>query len=189
MLLRSEARGRAIGAVSARNIARVEPDPAVAEEEARSPAKPTIAIIGKLFAAAIHVQFFPTDEPFGMNQNDRSDCDAGEAVLVGHEDFAATADRTSSVSLAELRGDDEDVALLLFGDFLHRFQCAGGNPQVSRVDLTIAPVVERTRFGDLLMDDLKCPAVLLGGVSDLGEVLLGQRVHRLDGEPSLGAFG
>jgi len=59
---------------------------------------------------------------------------------------------------------------------------------MGRVDLTVAPVVERSRLRDLLMDELDGAAVLLGRVSDLGEVLGCQGVHRRDGKPSFGAF-
>ena len=168
-LLREERGRRAKAADGTADTARAEPDPAVEEAEARSPAEGIAPVIGKLVAGTIHVQLFVANEPFGMDQDDGSDCETGQTELGGRENFASTTDALSPMKHAELAGHDQDVAFLLFGDHVERVSGASVNPQLGRPDLTFTPVVERTGLLDLLVDQLDRAAILLGGVDDFGE--------------------
>src|SRR3989338_4889345 len=129
-LLREEAGHRPEADVRAANEARAEPDPAVVEAEAGRLGKVAIGLRRELVAGTIHVQFLPTDEPFGMSENDGTDCETSETELVGHEDLTSPTDGLAAMTHAELGGDDQDVALLRLGDEIQRVRRASVNPQL-----------------------------------------------------------
>ena len=185
-LLREEP-GHRTEAVARRdaNEARDEPDPAV-EVEAGRPGEAAIGPRRELVAGTIHVQFLPTDEPFGMSENDGTDREASETELVGHEDLTSPTDGLATVTHAELGRDDQDVALLRFGDQIERVRRASVNPQLRRRDLTLTVVVERPGVGDLGVNEMDRLAVLLDRIGHFGEVLRRQCVHRGNREPSFG---
>ena len=185
-LLREEAGHRTEVAVRAANEARAEPDPAVAEAEVGRPGEVAIGLRRELVAGTIHVQFLPTDEPFGMSENDGTDCETSETELVGHEDLTSPTDGLAAMAHAELGSDDQDVALLRFGDEIQRVRRASVNPQLRRRDLTLTVVVERPGVGDLGVNELDRLAVLLDRIGHFGEVLRRQCVHRGNREPSFG---
>ena len=62
------------------NEARVEPDIAVEEEEAGRPGK-VATDPRELVAGTMHVQFLPTDEPFGMGQDDGTNRETFETIM------------------------------------------------------------------------------------------------------------
>jgi len=115
-LLREEAGHRPEEVERAANEVRVEPDPAAVEAEVGRPGEAAKGHRRELVAGTIHVQFLPTDEPFGMSQNDGTDCETSETELVGHEDLTSPTDGLAAMAHAELGSDDQDVALLRFGD-------------------------------------------------------------------------
>ena len=119
-LLREEARGRAVEAAGVADPVRVELDPAEVGVEDRSAREDAIPNRCELVAGTVHVQLFPTDEPFGMSQDDGADHDASETELVGHEDLTSPTDGTATMAHAELGGDDQDVALLRLDDQIER---------------------------------------------------------------------
>ncbi len=186
-LLREEAGHRTEAAVRVANEARAELDPAAVEAEAGRPGKVAIGLRRELVAGAVHVQFLPADEPFGVGQNDGTDRETSETELVGHEDLASPTNGLAAMAHAELGGDDQDVALLRFGDEIERVRRASVNPQLRRRDLSLTVVVERPRGGDLGVNELDRLAVHLRRVGHFREVLRGQRVDRRNGEPSFGA--
>lgn len=114
-LLREEAGHRTEVVVWVANEERVELDLAVVEVEVGRLGKVAIGLRRELVAGAVHVQFLPTDEPFGMGQNDGTDRETSETELVGHEDLARPANRATAMAHAELGGDDQDVSLLGLG--------------------------------------------------------------------------
>jgi len=185
-LLREEAGHRTEEVERAANEARAEPDPAVAEAEAGRPGEAASGLRRELVAGTIHVQFLPTDEPFGMSENDGTDREASETELVGHEDLTSPTDGLATVTHAELGRDDQDVALLRFGDQIERVRRASVNPQLRRRDLTLTVVVERPGVGDLGVNEMDRLAVLLDRIGHFGEVLRRQCVHRGNREPSFG---
>ena len=142
-LLRDEGGGRAKVAAGNGHMHRAEPDLAAAETEARSADEETITATGKLFSSAVHVQLFPADEPFGMNQNDGTDADAREAEFVLHENLARATTGTATVAHSELSRDDEDIAGLLLGKLAHHLRRSVMNLQVRGIDLAFTVVVER----------------------------------------------
>jgi len=91
-LLREEPGRRAKVLVDVGDDARVEPDLDVVEEEVRGAGERTIGIRRELVTGAIHVQLLPTDEPFGVGQDDGTDRETSETELVGHEDLASPTD-------------------------------------------------------------------------------------------------
>jgi len=188
-LLREEAGHRTEVAAREVNEVRDEPDLADAEVEVGRLGKVATGPRSEFVARAVHVQFLPTDEPFGMSENDGTDCETSETELVGHEDLTSPTDGLATVTHAELGRDDQDVAILCFGDQIERVRRASVNPQLRRRDLTLTVVVERPGVGDLGVNELDRLAVLLSRIGHFGEVLLGQRVDRRNGEPSLGALG
>jgi len=187
LLLRETERGRATAAAGIEHVPRAELDLIVAEAEVRGVIEHVIAVMGKLIASHIHVQLLETDEPLGVSQDNGTACNAREAVFVGRERLVRPTHGLTLVDHAELGCDDEDLRLLLFLEFRHRFHRTSRNPQVSRIDLVRPVVVERALGSDLVQHELDSPAVLLAGVNDLGEVLGCQRINARDGEPSFGA--
>jgi len=185
-LLREEAGHRPEEVERAANEVRVEPDPAAVEAEVGRPGEAAKGHRRELVARTIHVQFLPTDEPFGMSQNDGTDCETSETELVGHEDLTSPTDGLAAMAHAELGSDDQDVALLRFGDEIQRVRRASVNPQLRRRDLTLTVVVERPGVGDLGVNELDRLAVLLDRIGHFGEVLRRQCVHRGNREPSFG---
>jgi len=105
-LLRQERRSGAVALVGIADSARVELDPVVVAAEARSAGELAIGARCELIARTVHVQLFPTDEPFGVSQNNGTDCDTTEAELVGHKDLTGPTDGLAAVTHAELGGDD-----------------------------------------------------------------------------------
>src|SRR3989338_9960026 len=77
-LLREEPGHRTEAAARVVNEVRAEPDPAVAEDEAGRLGKDAIGLRRELVAGTIHVQFLPTDEPFRMSENYKTDCHTSE---------------------------------------------------------------------------------------------------------------
>lgn len=65
---------------------------------------------------------------------------------------------------------------------------ASVNSQLRRRDLSLTVVVERPGGRDLSVNELDRLTVLLARTLHFGEVLLGQRVNRRNGEPSLGTL-
>jgi len=124
-----------------------------------------------------------------MSENDGTDCETSETELALHEDLTSPTNGLATMAHTELGGDDQDVALLRFGDEIQRVRRASVNSQLRRRDLSLTVVVERPGGGDLGVNELDCPAVLQGRIGHFGEVLLGQRVHRRNGEPSFGTVG
>jgi len=120
-LLRSEARGRAIVGAGTGDDERDELDLVVVEAEVRSVAEDITAGIGELVSGAVDVQLLVAGDAFGVDQNDRPDSNARKPELVVGEEPAGSADGTSTMVLSELDRDDQNVALLLFGDSVHRF--------------------------------------------------------------------
>lgn len=186
-VLRNERRRRTVDAVGMAEPVRAELDLAVVEEEVRGVNE---AIIGnrivELVARAIHVQLLPTDKPIGVGQNDGADSERAETELVRVEALACPTDRTTTVTYAELTCHDEDVTGLMLGDQIERVRRTSVNSQTIRRDLSVAPVVELARSGDLLVDEPDTGAVALGIVLDLREELL-QTVTGGNGEPPLGS--
>ena len=91
-LLREEAGHRTEAVARAVNEVCAEPDQAGVEAEAGRQGKGTIGLRRELVARAIHVQFLPADDPFGMSENDGSDCETSETELVGHEELTSPTD-------------------------------------------------------------------------------------------------
>lgn len=185
-LLREEAGHRTEEAERADNEVRVEPDLAAVEAEAGRLGEDAVGLRRELVAGTIHVQFLPTDEPFGMSENDGTDRETSETELVDHEDLASPTDGLAAMAHAELGRDDQDVALLRFGDQIESVRRASVNPQLRRRDLALTVVVERPGVGDLGVNELDRLAVLLGRIGHFREVLRRQCVHRGNREPSFG---
>ena len=185
-LLREEAGRRAKALVSTADPDRAEPDLAVVEAEVRSEREAAIPAKKELVAGTIHVQFIPTEEPLGMSPNDGTDREASETELVGHEDLMSPTGGLATMAHAELGRDDQDVALLRFGDQIERVRRASVNPQLRRRDLTLTVVVEQPGGGEIGVNELDRQAILLSRIGHFREVLLGQRVDRRNGKPPLG---
>ena len=159
-LLREEAGHRTEVAARAANEVRVEPDLAAVEVEVRRHEKAAIGLRRELVAGTIHVQFLPTDEPFGMSQDDGTDRETSETELVGHEDLTSATDGLAAMAHAELGGDDQDVALLRLGDEIQRVRRASVSPQLRRRDLSltvVTVVAERPGGRDLDVNELEPP--------------------------------
>lgn len=187
-LLREEGRSGTAAAARIAEPARAELDLAVEEEEEWGVIEADIGIrIVELVTGAVHVEVIVVGEPFGVRQQHDADGERSETELVGRENLASPTDRLAAMAHAELRGDDQDVALLRFGDEIERVRRASVNPQLRRRDLSLTVVVERPGGRDLGVNELDRLAVLLGRIGHFGEVLLGQRVDRRNGEPSFGA--
>jgi len=188
-LLREEAGSGAIVPAGIASPVRAELDPAAAEVEARRAREPPIGPQRELIAGAVHLQFLPTDKSLPVGQDDGADRKRIESELVADEDLACPTDRTTTMAQSKLGGNDQDVALLRFGDQIQCVGRAGMNPQLSRCDLAFAVVVELPRGSDLGVDELDGTAVALGRVFDFREESGSQGVDRRDGEPSLGTLG
>ena len=106
------------------NIPRVEPDPATDEDPERRPRKAAIGSRRKFIPRTIHVEFFPANKAFGMNQDDGTDSKTSETEFVGREDFTSTTSGTATVAHSQLSGNNQDVAFLFLFDQLDRFGCA-----------------------------------------------------------------
>ena len=142
MLLRSEAGSRATVAVGIADTAHAELDLGAAEAEERGVLEPTTAITGKLAASAVDPEIVVVLEPLRVGQEHDPDAEGIEAELVGSHDFDGPTNGTTGVTLAELAGDNEDIAVfLLFGQCLEHLGGLCGLPDVLGIDLPFAPVV------------------------------------------------
>lgn len=163
-----------------------EPEPVVIPAEERRLGEVAIRIRSELVACAVGVELFPANVAFGMGERHGADSESAEAELVCAEALASTTDGTTTVTQSKLGRDDEDVTLLLFGDQVERMQGACVLTQLTGSDLAFTVVVERARLLELLQNHLDRTAVLVVLVGDFGEVALGDRIDRRDGEPSFG---
>ena len=91
-LLRNKAGRRPKALMRRDDKVRAELEPVVAEVEARGATEATIvARIVEFVTRQIHVEFFASNEPFGMRERDRGTRERTESVLVGHKAFAGAA--------------------------------------------------------------------------------------------------
>ena len=97
---------------------------------------------------------------------------------MGSVDHAHPPDRPASMDQAELRRDQEIIALLLLADHLERDSRPLGEPQVLRAECAFAVVVEGARLADQVED-------LLDSLVLRGRNLLPPR----NGEPAFRASG
>ena len=188
-LLREEARSRAIILAGTADPEGAEPDPPVAEAEVRRVVELTIGSRNELATGAVGVELLPPDLPLGVGQEHDADSESVESELVHDELLARPANRAPAMTESELRGDDQDVALLRFGELTKCPHCVRVNSQAVRRDLAIAVVVEPTGGRDLLVDEPNGAALLLVRIGHLGEELRCQRIHRRDSKPALGSLG
>jgi len=160
---------------------RVEPEPVDAEVEVRSAVERRAPTTGKLVAGSVDPEIVVTLEAFRVRQEHDPEAEGVEAKLAGRHHFAATADGTSGVQLAELAGDDENVVvLLLLAECLEHLGGLLGLSEVLGINLTVAVVAE---------------LALALRLEQIQNYLDGFRVRRSDllpprdGEPSLGVRG
>ena len=186
--LRNEGGHRAIAAAGTRHAAGAELELVVAEAEERRLREVAIRIRSVLVAGAVGVQLLPADVAFRVDERHAAERERAEAELVRREALACATDGTATVAHAVLDGDDQDVALLHFGDQVERVERASRLLQVTGPRFAFAVVVEVPRLPELLENEVDSAAVLLGGVGDLGEEALGDGVHRRDREPAFGAL-
>lgn len=130
-----------------------------------------------------------------MRQDHASDDERPEAKLVGCVDHAHPPDGPTPMGQAELRRDEQKVALLLLADHPKRDCRPLGEPQVLRTELALAVVVESPRLAAEVKDLLDGLVVGLGDFlparnrkpafraspAKRGQ-LLGTRQHRTDVE-------
>ena len=124
-----------------------------------------------------------------MREDHASNEEDAEAELARGEDLTSSADRTARVALAELGGDDPDVARLRLRDLGERVHGTDVLAETAGRELTLAVVREAPSLADHLEDEIHGFAVALGRVLDRGEVLGGHHVDGWDGVPALGTLG
>ena len=114
--LRNDTRRRTVVLVRIADRVRAEPDLAAVEVEARSVDEADIGIrIVELVARTVDPEIVVVHEPFRVGQDHDADGKRAETELArgAHDDFASPTDGTTTMTDAELRGDDEDVRVAL----------------------------------------------------------------------------
>ncbi len=177
-LLRDEARSRAIELVGEINPAGAELDLVVVEEEAQRERENAIGVGRVLVTGAVDVQLLPLNEPLGMRQDHAPDDERPEAELVRSIDHTHPSRGPTAMGQAELRRDEQKVALLPLADHLERDRRAFGQPQVLRTEVPLAVVVEGAGLADQVED-----------LFDSLVVALGHLLPPRNGEPAFGTSG
>jgi len=176
-----EKRGRrAIAVAGTADTVRGEPDLVDAEAEVRSAVPLTISIaIVVLRTSTVDPEVVIVLEPLGMRQDHTGDCEGVEAELRHRHNLSRPTHGTTSVELAELAGNHENVVIfLLFAELLEGLCGLRMLAEPIGSELTFTVVVELAVTG--LLDQVEN---LLQGLA----VGRGNRLPPRDGEPSFGA--
>lgn len=167
-----------------------ELDPAVAEGEGRRAREAAIGVgIVVLVPCAIDPEIVAVLETLRMGQEHDADREGSKTELAITHYLAYPTNAAAPVTETELCRNDQDVARLLLDHQIERVRRASVSPQPRRGNLALAVVVERTRLRDLHVHELNGPAVLLGIVGDLREVLRGDGAHQGNREPAFRSVG
>lgn len=178
LLRRGPTRRRAIEVVGKGRPVRVEPQPVVAEAEARSTIKRSAGVLRvmELITCTVDPEIVVVLETVRMGEQHDADGKRAEAKLIALHDFACPANRAAAMPQTELRRNEKDVETLLrFADLLPHGGRLGRLLELVGAELPFAPVLEAALVG--LLQGIEH---LLHGFAVRG----GDRLPARDGEPA-----